>query len=166
MARKKNTGLRIGPISLLTLISVLLMAVLAMLCITTSNAASAMSKRQATGTTASYALESCGQEFLAQMDTVAHAAGGSGKEAVSAIATKLDDLKEQALEQADADDLSFEASTKDSTVTFTVTASDGRTLNAAVTFSDDLTYSIDQWKITTAQSDETEENLWSGSATN
>lgn len=39
MSHQSNEGVRIGPVSLLTLVSVLLLAVLAMLCATTSNAA-------------------------------------------------------------------------------------------------------------------------------
>lgn len=165
MAATKTNGVRIGPISLLTLIAVLLLAVLAMLCITTSNAARAMSQRQATGATSSYALEACGQDLLAHLDDVAQGSGDASA-AVTTIAGELDEITEQVLDEADTDDLSIEADTSGKTVTFTVTAADGHALDAAVTFSDDLTHSIDAWKITTAQSDETEENLWSGSATN
>ena len=161
----KNNSVRIGPISLLTLIAVLLLAVLAMLCTTTANAARAMSQRQATGATAAYALEACGQDLLADLNDTAQGSD-SASAAVSAIADDLDDLKALVLEETDIDGLSIEAEASDKTVSFTVTSEDGHALNASVTFADDLTYSIDTWKITTVQSDETEENLWSGSATN
>ena len=47
MARRTGEGVRIGPITLLTLVSVLLLAVLAMLCVTTTHATEAMAQRQA-----------------------------------------------------------------------------------------------------------------------
>ena len=46
MARRTGEGVRIGPITLLTLVSVLLLAVLAMLCVTTTHATEAMTQRQ------------------------------------------------------------------------------------------------------------------------
>ncbi len=165
MASTKNNGVRIGPISLLTLIAVLLLAVLAMLCVTTSNAARAMSERQATGATASYALEACGQDLLARLSDAAQG-NDDASAAVEAIDGELDELTAAALDEASAEGLSIKAETSDRTVTFTISADDGRTLDGSVTFADDLTYSIDTWKITTVQSDETEVNLWSGSATN
>ncbi len=165
MAAPKTNSVRIGPISLLTLIAVLLLAVLAMLCTTTSNAARAMSQRQAAGATASYALEACGQDLLAHLDDVAKGSDDASA-AVATIASELDEMTEQVLDEAATDDLSIEADASGKTVTFTVTTADGHALDAAVTFNDDLTHSIDAWKITTVQSDETEENLWSGSAAN
>ncbi len=165
MASTKNNGVRIGPISLLTLIAVLLLAVLAMLCVTTSNAARAMSERQATGATASYALEACGQDLLARLSDAAQG-NDDASAAVNAIDSELDELTAAALDEASVEGLSIKAETSDKTVTFTISTDDGRTLDGSVTFADDLSYSIDTWKITTVQSDETEVNLWSGSATN
>lgn len=167
MASQSSEGVRIGPISLLTLISVLLLAVLAMLCVTTSNAARAMSRRQAAAATSSYQIETCGQAMLATLDDAAHANGTDAASAVSGIAARLDTIKQDAAETAGTDDLDIDASTDGSAVSFTISASDGRKLEARVTFSDDLSYSVDEWKVTTTQSDQADsDTLWAGSAAN
>ena len=54
MARQTGEGVRIGPITLLTLVSVLLLAVLAMLCVTTTHATEAMAQRQADALSQTY----------------------------------------------------------------------------------------------------------------
>ena len=54
MARRTGEGVRIGPITLLTLVSVLLLAVLAMLCVTTTHATEAMAQRQADALSQTY----------------------------------------------------------------------------------------------------------------
>ena len=167
MAAKTSEGVRIGPISLLTLISVLLLAVLAMLCVTTSNAARAMSRRQASAATSSYEIESCGQAMIASLDDAAHANGTDAASAVSGIAARLDTIKQQANDTAGADDLDIDASTDGPSVTFSISAHDGRKLDARVTFNDDLSYSVDEWKVTTAQNDQADsDTLWNGSAAN
>ncbi len=164
MASKPNEGVRIGPISLLTLISVLLLAVLAMLCVTTANASRAMSRRQADAATSSYRIESCGQALIAELDDVAHANGTDAASAVSSIAARLDTIKQAALDTSEADDLDIDAKTDGSCVTFSIAATDGRRLDACITFNDDLTYTVDQWKVTTTQSDQAEsDTLWTGS---
>lgn len=165
MAAKKTEGVRIGPISLIVLISVLLLAVLAMLCVTTANAARAMSRRQATAATDTYLLESCGQTMLAKIDEVAHAGGTDGASAASAVASQLSTIKQDAVdaEGKQGKKLAIDASTSGNSVAFTITSKDGRTLSARVTVSDNLAYTIDQWKITTAQTDESEASLWTGS---
>ena len=68
MARRTGEGVRIGPITLLTLVSVLLLAVLAMLCITTTHATEAMAQRQADALSQTYELDAFGQALLAQID--------------------------------------------------------------------------------------------------
>ena len=167
MAAKTSEGVRIGPISLLTLISVLLLAVLAMLCVTTSNAARAMSRRQASAATSSYEIESCGQAMIASLDDAAHANGTDASSAVSGIAARLDTIKQQAADTAGTDDLDIDASTDGSSVTFSISAHDGRKLDARMTFNDDLSYSVDEWKVTTAQNDQADsDTLWNGSAAN
>lgn len=167
MAAKSSEGVRIGPISLLTLISVLLLAVLAMLCVTTSNAARAMSRRQAAAATSSYSIESCGQAMLAALDDTAHANGTDAASAVSGVAARLDAVKQNAADTAGTNDLDIGASTDGASVSFTISADDGRKLDARVTFSDDLSYSVDEWKVTTIQSDQSDsDTLWAGSAAN
>ena len=153
MSHQPNEGIRIGPVSLLTLASVLLLAVLAMLCATTSNAAQAMSKRQAVTTTSSYNIESCGQAMLAALDDAAHANGTDAASAVSNIAATLDAIEQDVRANADASDLEIDTSVDGTSVLFTICARNGRKLDARVTFTDDLSHSIDEWKLTTTQND-------------
>lgn len=167
MSHQPNAGVRIGPVSLLTLVSVLLLAVLAMLCATTSNAALEMSKRQAATSTSSYSIESCGQAMLAVLDDTAHASGTDAASAVSSIGAQLDAIEQDAKANADTTDLDIDTSVDGTSVLFTVCARNGRKLDARVTFADDLSYSIDEWKVTTTQNDQADsDTLWAGSAAN
>lgn len=61
---------RIGPISLLTLIAVICLAVLSALAFTTANASLTMAERQATATSELYLDEKAAQVFLAGIDDV------------------------------------------------------------------------------------------------
>ena len=63
MARPHGS-VRIGPISLFTLIIILCLAVLAVLSVTTARAELSVTERQAATTTETYQLEVRGQEFL------------------------------------------------------------------------------------------------------
>lgn len=67
MARPHGS-VRIGPISLFTLIIILCLAVLAVLSLTTARAELSITERQAQTTTETYALETAGQEFVAAVD--------------------------------------------------------------------------------------------------
>ena len=167
MSHQPNAGVRIGPVSLLALVSVLLLAVLAMLCATTSNAALEMSKRQAATSTSSYSIESCGQAMLAVLDDTAHASGTDATSAVSGIGAQLDAIEQDAKANVDTTDLDIDTSVDGTSVLFTVCARNGRKLDARVTFADDLSYSIDEWKVTTTQNDQADsDTLWAGSAAN
>lgn len=73
---KPHGSVRIGPISLFTLIIILCLAVLAVLSLTTARAELSITERQAQTTTETYALETAGQEFVAAVDA-ALAEGGS-----------------------------------------------------------------------------------------
>lgn len=159
---KENTNVRIGPISLLTLISVLLLAVLAVLCVTSANAAQTMSQRQADALTETYQLDACGQNVLAAIDEELSGMGGtSGAFAASTIGVHL----QRDLGKLTQDDMNLTLKTDGARIEFTVSAPDGKQLSAAVRVSDNLTYSVEEWKTTTTQS-EPEQTLWSGESTN
>ena len=64
---KPHGSVRIGPISLFTLIIVLCLAVLTVLSVTTSLAELSTTERQAATTTETYQLESVGQQFVADV---------------------------------------------------------------------------------------------------
>lgn len=164
MAKTSGNGVRIGPISLLTLISVLLLSVLAVLCVTTTNAGEAMAQRQAESTAEAYALDSCAQEIVACIDEELQTQKGSSAAfAASAMMARWDSIQQKVVATGCADGLQLSASRDDSVILFNVSASSGKTLSASVRISDGATYSIDQWKITTTQQTP-EETLWSGNA--
>lgn len=104
MARRTGEGVRIGPITLLTLVSVLLLAVLAMLCITTTHATEAMAQRQADALSQTYELDAFGQALLAQIDDQI-AESGSPAAAAALVQHRSDKLLENAAEASGARDL-------------------------------------------------------------
>lgn len=68
---KRNVGsVRMGPISLVSLVIVLCLAVMCMLSVTTARAMYYSSERQASSTTDVYLCEQAGQKFLANVDGV------------------------------------------------------------------------------------------------
>ncbi len=162
MASQSKTagGVRIGPLSLLTLVSVLLLAVLAVLCVTTTNAASALSRRQANAAAETYAVDTCGQAVVAAVDEVIASADEGAAEAVFA---DLDAIRARALELADLTGVDLAVTMDGSDVSFTATATDGRTLAGVVSIGKDG-YTITSWKMTTTQPD-SQESLWAGSDT-
>lgn len=165
MAAKRSEGMRIGPISLLTLISVLLLTVLAMLCVTTTNATKAMASRQADSTTETYLVDSCGQALLAGIDDELKSSTGTATEAVSSVNARMADLQSKAKQACGGDDLDVLAKTDGDDISFTVAAQSGKTLEADVHVTDDLSYSIESWRITTTQQ-LPEDTLWSSSNAN
>lgn len=65
---KSHGSVRMGPISLFTLIIILCLAVMAVLAVTTAQASRALVQRQADATNQVYADEIAGQTFLAELD--------------------------------------------------------------------------------------------------
>ena len=163
MAAKRSEGMRIGPISLLTLISVLLLAVLAMLCVTTTNATKAMATRQADSTAETYLVDSCGQALLGGIDDELKSTTGTATEAVSSVDARLTELESKAKQTCGGDNLVVSAKTNGDGISFTVAAESGKTLEAEVRVTDDLAYSIESWHITTTQQ-LPEDTLWSNSS--
>lgn len=162
MAKSLKTGVRIGPISLLTLISVLLLAVLAMLCVTTTNAASAMATRQAESVADAYVLDSCGQQVLACIDEELQSnKGASAAFAASTVTAGWNSIQQKVVAAGLAQGLDLSASSDGSVISFDISTGTGKTLSAKVRVSDNMTYTVEQWKTTTTQ-ETTQETLWSG----
>lgn len=162
MSKNENEGVRIGPISLVTLIAVLLLAVLAMLCVTTANATQSMAQRQANGVTETYAADSVGQTLAAQVND-AVAGTKSTAAAANAVNAKLSDIKAAATAQHS--DVSLDVKVADEAVTFTAALESGKALAGTITLGSDGTASISSWKLSTTQQVD-EESLWSGSGQN
>lgn len=162
MSKNQTEGVRIGPISLATLIAVLLLAVLAVLCVTTSNATQSMAQRQADGITETYAADSVGQAVLAQVNEVI-AGTSTADEAVAAVSQKLNSIKARA--GAVNSDVSLNVYLAGQGVGFTASLESGKTLTGTIAFGNDGSASIESWKLSTTQTVD-EETLWSGAGQN
>lgn len=158
-------NVRIGPISVFTLIIVLCMAVLAVLSFSTAHASLVMAERQATATDELYADEVAAQEFLAGLDArlaPVRAAKGDAAAGASAVAAGLIDMRDAAQDAA-AGQVEVTAGISDTTVTARCECQNGRTLYLAITILDDATYRIDTWKMSAVQNEaQPEGSLWTG----
>lgn len=156
---KKTEGLRVGPITLVTLIAALLLAVLAILCATTANAQATMANRQATSLTEAYAIDSCGQRMVAGIEESL----SQGDVAAALTTAKLDAITNNAKAADGASDLNIESEYDGSTVSFTISAPSGKTLRAKVT-RENASVSVEEWKLKTAQ-ETPQDELWSSNNT-
>lgn len=155
-------GVRIGPISLLTLISVLLLAVLVMLCVTTTNATHTMATRQADALAQTYDVDSCGQAVIAGIDETLTGESGDAESAASVVGAHMSSIAAKAKAQVECEDVDITSSVNGALVTFTIADPDGKVLDAGVRINDDLNYSVTQWKMSTSQQP-AEETLWQSS---
>ena len=131
-----NSTVRIGPISLFTLVIILCLAVMAVLSATTAQATYTAAEKQALFTDDTYANESAAQSTVAAID----AALASVRDAASA--------------QRDG-----------ASVLLTFTTPSGRTLDVELTIKANATYEISQWKATTQwTNDGPSTMLWPGAA--
>lgn len=156
---KRTEGVRVGPITLVTLIAALLLAVLAMLCATTANAQATMANHQATSLAETYAIDSCGQRMIAGIEESLN----QGDVAAALTTTKLETIANNAKTADGASDLNIQSEYDGSTVTFTISASSGKTLRAKVT-RDNTSVSVEEWKLTATQ-EMPQDELWSSDNT-
>ncbi|MEG2024523.1 MAG: S4A5 electrogenic sodium bicarbonate cotransporter 4 [Gordonibacter sp.] len=152
MTAPRRGSVRIGPISLFTLIITLCLAVMAVLSVTTAQATYVAAERQALFTSDTYANERAAQEFTAKVDAAlasVRAAGGGQAEARAAV--------ERILPAG--------AKLDETTVRAEFTAESGRTLNVELIIEANATYRITAWKATTLWTDDSAgKTLWSGTA--
>ena len=168
MARREHgraDNVRIGPISLFTLIIVLCMAVLAVLSVATAHASLVMADRQATATSELYLDEVAAQEFVAGLDAqlaIVRDVGGNGEAGAKRVSDALVDLRDAA-EDAAVGEVEVTAGMSDSTITARFECQNGRTLYLAITILSDATYRIDTWKMSAVQNEaQPEGSLWTG----
>ena len=148
-----NGNVRIGPVSVITLIVVICMAVLAVLAASTSHASAAISERQAEGSQMLYINELAGQEFVASVDDIlagVRAAGGTAADGARAVERGLDGVCANAREAAGGRVECF-ADVDGATVTAEFTCEDTRQLSIAITIREDASYRIEQWKMASVQ---------------
>jgi hypothetical protein len=167
METTERRSLRVGPISLLTLIIVISLAVMTVLTTTTVQASHAMTTREQTSTTEGYLAETSAQTFLASLDetlgTVRASGTTSRSAALAATTSALPSLIADAQDAADG--VTVTAQVTDDGVQATFSTEHGRTLDVEVEIGEDANYDITAWKLTTAQ-EQTDGGgtLWSGSS--
>ncbi len=175
MARKSTGNVRIGIVSFITLLAILLMSVLAVLCVVTARATWATTQKQATSVDETYQIDAVGQAVLSQIDAQAatyKTQGGSAAQVIASVGANAAKIQTAALESVStaaagdaATSMELSLSTSGNSVNFSVSAANGRKLEACVSITDSLSYKIDEWKMSTAQTQQ-EENLWSGAGAN
>lgn len=162
---RQGDKVRIGPVSVITLIAVICMAVLAVLAASTSTATATISARQANANQLLYLNESAAQEFVAGVDDAlasVHASGGSAAEGARAVEARLDSICQQAREAAGGR-VDCTASVDGTTVTAEFICENTRRLSVAVTIRDGAAYRIDEWKMASAQQEASSTGtLWQG----
>lgn len=169
---------RIGPISIITLIAVISMSVLAVLSVSTAQATNTISTRQAQATSELYLNETAAQEFMAGLDDLlagyrtSTAATDSftpveqtdaidAAQVAKQVEAGLDDVCAKAREAVDGQ-VDLTASVEGTSVKADFEGPSMRRLSIAVTIQDDATYRIDKWKASAAQQIQQTENLWAG----
>lgn len=150
--RGSNSTVRIGPISLFTLVVILCLAVMAVLSTTTAQATYSAAEKQASFAADTYANERAAQEFVADVDAAlapVRAAGGGLAEALAAVERGL-----PADAQLDGRRVSAIFSTES-----------GRKLDIELEIQADATYQVIAWKATTLWTNEDAgKALWPGAA--
>ena len=147
-----NSSVRIGPISLFTLVIILCLAVMAVLSVTTAQATYSAAEKQALFTDDTYENERAAQNAVAAIDEElegVRASGGGLSAALSAVDKALP----------------AEAQRDGSTVRMSFSTPSGRTLDVELEIGANATYEIRQWKATTQWTDAGPGvTLWSGAA--
>ncbi|WP_270295275.1 S4A5 electrogenic sodium bicarbonate cotransporter 4 [Eggerthella sinensis] len=150
-----NSTVRIGPISLFTLVIILCLAVMAVLSATTAQATYSAAEKQALFTDDTYANESAAQSAVAAIDAAlapVRDADGGLDAALAAVDKALP--TDAASAQRDG-----------ASVFLTFTTPSGRTLDVELTIKSNATYEISQWKATTQwTNDGPSTMLWPGAA--
>ena len=147
-----NGSVRIGPISLFTLVIILCLAVMAVLSATTAQATYSAAEKQALFTNDTYQNEQAAQSAVAVIDAALESVRASGGGLDEALA-------------AGDEALPADAQRDGARVLMTFASPSGRTLDVELTITANATYEISQWKATTQwTNDGPGATLWSGAA--
>lgn len=158
---EQSGSVRIGPISMFTLIAVICMAVLAVLAIATANASYNMAKLQADSIKEQYVAESAAQDFVALVDSQINQSQGTGSSRVAAFNNSLNATVARIQEETN-NKVTVSAQTQDNRILAQFTCTNGRMLDIVLKVEDSGSYEITQWDMTATRNDVQDENLWSG----
>lgn len=152
MKSGRADNVRIGPLSIITLIAVLSLAVLAVLTVSTAHASKSIAERQANSTTNFYLDEQVAQEFVAEVDgqLASLRAGGSSSatasSAAAVVSSRLDGICAD-MAAVSGGTVTVTAMVEGDRVLADFTCKDGRTLNVGLLLVDGARYRIDEWKM-------------------
>lgn len=174
-------SVRMGPISIFTLVIVLCLAVLAVLSVTTARADAALAARQASFTQDDYANERVAQTFAAEAaDVLATLTPSTAPEdAVSALAAAAPELAARTEASAPAGTTvtattgasatagtgataGTDPTVADAALVLTVAAPSGRTLTATFAVDSGATLTVTSWQPATTWTEDTTDTLWMG----
>ena len=160
---KPHGSVRIGPISLFTLIIILCLAVLAVLSLTPALAEGGSSALDEVLSTYGVTEAAADAEATADASEAAPAAGETIEDESVSGATADEGGSLMVIECPAGDPVTVTGSFDGSLITATFSLESGRTLAVALRINDNDTYRIEQWKMTTQWTDDgTGENLWLG----
>ena len=148
MATRRTTttdNVRMGPLAIFTLMAVMGLAVLAVLAITTANATLSLAQRRADATSELYLDETSAQTFVAALDEAL--AGGETGEGALTAATR-------AATEAGQGGVVVSASEQDGAYAATFDCGNGRQLIIALTYRQDGSLGVDEWRMTTVVNEE------------
>lgn len=175
-------SVRIGPLSLFTLIAVICLATLAVLSITTATASYDLARLQADTVTRQYDVERVAQGLVARVDATWAASTGSlaadttaasASDAPSAsdasgaggalqgLAAALPDIAAECESAADGS-VHVDATLADSTLSALIACPDGPELDVELELGEGGTYRITSWNMTAGKNSAPTETLWSG----
>lgn len=156
-ARERETSgsVRMGPVTLISLVIILCLAVLAVLSVNTARANNAQAQRQQEIATSTYSNEFAAQKYLSDVDLAL-------SKAKTAKADKGETMKLVREASPDA------ASVEGSTVRVAFATKNGRRLTVEIEIQGNYTYRVIQWTTSTDWDDENTDtgNLWDGSELN
>ncbi len=148
VSREENV--RIGPVSVFTLIIIICLAVLAVLTISTANASLVLSQRQAVAAQELYLDETAAQTID---DRLAPLREGGNADAMSLLEADLVPMR-NAAQDAAGGQVEVVTNVSGQQIRAEFSCANGRTLNIAVTVLPDGTYRIDKWKMTAVVNEE------------
>ena len=144
-----SDNVRMGPLALFTLLTVIALSVLAVLAVSTANASLALSQRRATATHQLYLDETAAQTFVATLDGQLQGEATPEDALETARAAALASAPDGADEQ-----LVVTASVADDRYQASFDCGNGRQLNIALRFEADGSYRVEEWRMTTVVNDE------------
>ena len=152
LTREEKGSVRMGPVTLISLVVILCLAVLCVLSLTTARASHAQTQRQAEFISATYLNEAAGQDYLQLVDDTLVQASKEKKN----LSGAMDMIRAASPSVAQIG--------KDTVLIAFKTSQTDRLLHIKITVHDDLTYSVDQWKTSVKWSPENNQgNIWQGS---